>query len=205
MVPERMGGVGAVLSNEYERARRIAPDLECAVLVEGASDQAAIATLARRLGRDLEGEGVALIAIAGATNIGRFLDLLGPSGFQVRLAGLCDRREAGAFATALRDTGMSVSGPNDMEQHGFFICHDDLEEELIRSLGAEAVLSVMDVQRQLRSFRRFQNQPAQRGKAIEAQIWRWLGNHKIRYAPLLVEALDLAHIPPPLHRLLTSV
>lgn len=205
MVPERMGGAGAVLTDEYDRARRIGRDIECAVLLEGASDQAAVATLARRLGRDLDDEGVALIAIAGATNIGRFLDLLGPSGFGVRLAGLCDRREAGAFSTALRNTGIPVSVPEDMERHGFFICHDDLEEELIRALGAEAVLRVIDSQRQLRSFRRFQNQPAQRGKTIEAQIWRWLGNHKIRYAPLLIEALEIAHVPPPLHRLLLRV
>lgn len=205
MSAERMGGVGAVLTDEYARARRIGPNAERVVLVEGASDQAAIATLARRLGRDLAGEGVALIAIAGATNIGRFLDLLGPSGLQVPLAGLCDRGEAKAFSGALRAAGLPVSGPNDMEQHGFFICHDDLEEELIRALGSETILQVMEGQRQLRSFHRFQNQPAQRGKTIEAQIWRWLGNHKIRYAPLMVEALDLDRVPPPLERLLSWI
>lgn len=205
MSPERMGGVGAVLVDEYARARRVALDAECVVLVEGASDQAAIATLARRLDRDLDREGVALIAIAGATNIGRFLELLGPPGLDVPLAGLCDRGESGAFATALRNTGFAVNSRDGIEQCGFFICHDDLEEELIRALGPDTMLRVIESQRQLRSFRRFQNQPAQREKTIEAQIWRWLGNHKIRYASLMVEALDLDNVPRPLQRLLARV
>jgi len=200
-----MGGVGAVLSDEFARARQFAPDAESVVLVEGASDQAAISTLAARLGRDLHNEDVLVVAIAGATNIGRFLDLLGPSGFDVSLAGLCDAGEAEAFRVALHDAGLPVSDLYDMERNCFFTCHDDLEEELIRALGPDAMLQVIDGQRQLRSFRRFQNQPAQRGKTIEAQIWRWLGNHKIRYAPLMIEALDLERIPPPLDRLLRSI
>jgi len=205
MSPERMGGVGAVLSDEYARARQLAPDAASVVLVEGASDQAAISTLAHRLGRDLDADGVVVVAIAGATNIGRFLDLLGPSGLDVPLAGLCDQGEADAFRMALAGAGLPLSDRHDMEGHGFFTCQNDLEDELIRALGADAVLRVMEGQRQLRSFRRFQNQPAQRGKTIEAQIWRWLGNHKIRYAPLMVEALDLARVPPPLDRLLAWV
>lgn len=205
MTSERMGGVGAVMSEEYARARRLGPGANSVVLVEGASDQAAIEALARRTGRDLGAEGVVVIPIAGATNIGRFLDLLGPPGLDVPLAGLCDEREADEFRVALEDVGLAVSDRVEMERLGFFVCHNDLEDELIRAVGAEAVLGVMESQRQLQSFRRFQNQPAQRGKTIEAQIWRWLGNHKIRYAPLLVEALGPDRIPPPLERLLAHV
>lgn len=197
-----MGGIGAVLTHELARARRIGPGARCVVLVEGASDRVAITTLARRLDRDLEDEGTAVVAIAGATNVGRFVELLGPCGFDVRLGGLCDRPESDAFAAALRSAGLPVSAGDDLERHGFFTCQDDLEEELVRALGARAVLEVMEGQRQLRSFRRFQNQPAQRDKTVEAQIWRWLGNHKIRYAPLMVEALDLDRIPRPLQGLL---
>lgn len=200
-----MGGLGAVLAVEYTRAKRLAPDATSVVLVEGASDKAAVETLAHRLDRDLETEGVVVIAIAGATNIGRFLQLLGPVWLNVPLAGLCDQNEASEFGVALAGAGLALSGPGDMERHGFFICHNDLEEELIRALGVEAMLEVIEGQRQLRSFRRFQNQPAQRGKTIEAQIWRWLGNHKIRYASLMVDALDLEGVPPPLQRLLARV
>ena len=39
------------------------------VLVEGDSDRNAILALARRLGRDLADEGIAVVAMGGATNI----------------------------------------------------------------------------------------------------------------------------------------
>lgn len=206
MSPERMGGVGAVLADELDRARVIGPDIETAVLVEGASDRAAVVRLAGRLGRDFSNEGVGVVAIAGATNIDRFLDVLGPSGHNVRLAGLCDRGEAGDFASALMRAGVEQGiDVSDLPRCGFFVCDGDLEEELIRAAGADGVLDVMREQGQLRSFRRFQNQPAQREKTIEAQVWRWLGNHKIRYAPLLVDALDLENIPAPLAGLLAHI
>ena len=60
------------------------------VLVEGLSDQAAVETLAVRHGRDLPGEGVFVVPMGGATNIGHFLEAFGPRGRGVRLAGLCD-------------------------------------------------------------------------------------------------------------------
>lgn len=206
MSPERMGGIGAVLADELERARAEGPDVTTAVLVEGASDRAAVDRLAARLGRDLRTEGVMVVAIAGATNIDRFLKVLGPSGHDVRLAGLCDRAEATEFAYALTRAGIgddvNISGLSD---HGFFVCDGDLEDELIRSVGAEGVLDVMREQGQLRSFRRFQNQPAQREKTLEAQVWRWMGNHKIRYAPLLIDALDLEEVPAPLAGLMEHI
>ena len=67
------------------------------VLVEGVSDQAALETLAARRGRDLDGEGVSIIPMGGATTIGHFLDLLGPHGHDFRLAGLCDSGEEDDF------------------------------------------------------------------------------------------------------------
>ena len=54
---------------------------------------------------------------------------------------------------------------------------------------------------ELGSFRTFQNQPAQRARSIEAQLRRFMGTRggrKIQYAPVLVDALDLAHVPQPL-------
>jgi hypothetical protein len=60
------------------------------------------------------------------------------------------------------------------------------------------MVELIQSQGQLRRFRSFQNQPAQRHKTIEAQIWRWLGNHKIRYAPLMVDALEPDRVPRPL-------
>ncbi|MGH3649873.1 MAG: TOPRIM nucleotidyl transferase/hydrolase domain-containing protein [Acidimicrobiia bacterium] len=206
MSPERMGGTGAVLAMEMERARAAGSASRTVVLVEGVSDQRAIETLARRRGRELGGEGVDIVPTAGATNIGRFLDLLGPGGYDVPLAGLCDEGEAPDFRSALEHAGLGVHlSRADMEGLGFYVCVRDLEEELIRALGADVMEGLIAEQGQLRRFRSFQNQPAQRHKTIERQLWRWLGNHKIRYAPLMVEALDLGEVPPPLEGVLASI
>ena len=201
---EQMGGVGAVLSDQLERASAAGGESETVVLVEGVSDQRAIETLARRRGRNLVSEGVAIVPIAGATNLTRFLDLLGR--YDVRLAGMCDEREETEFRHALERAGIgSAPSRSELEGLGFFVCVRDLEEELIRSLGAEGVQAVIESQGQLRAFRSFQNQPAQRHKSVERQLWRWLGNHKIRYAPLLVEALGLEMVPRPLEGVLEAV
>src|SRR2546427_10884643 len=63
------------------------------VLAEGTSDRLALEVLARRRGRDLAANGVAVIAMHGATNIGHYLERYGPGGLNVKLAGLCDAAE----------------------------------------------------------------------------------------------------------------
>jgi hypothetical protein len=50
----------------------------------------------------------------------------------------------------------------------------------------------------LNSFRRFQEQPAQRGRRLHAQLRRFMGaraRRKVRYASLLIDAIDLARVP----------
>lgn len=194
-----MGGEGAVLAEQLKRAEAAGRAGASVILVEGVSDQRALEALARSLGRDLEADGVAVIPTAGITNVRRFLELLGPSGHNVSLAGLCDEGEASAFAMAAQAAGLGiVTGRDDLERHGFYVCVTDLEDELVRALGARAMVDLMESQGHLRRFRSFQNQPAQRHKTAEAQIHRWLGNHKIRYAPLMIEALEPTHAPAPL-------
>jgi hypothetical protein len=140
-----------------------------------------------------------VIPTAGATNVGRFLDLLGPNGHDVSLAGLCDKGEEAELGRAVEAAGIgAVTDRTDLESFGFYVCEIDLEDELVRALGAETMVELIQSQGQLRRFRSFQNQPAQRHKTIEAQIWRWLGNHKIRYAPLMVDALEPDRVPRPL-------
>lgn len=204
---ERMGGDGAVLSKELRRADDAGAADHTVILVEGASDQRALSALAYRQGRDLASEGVTIVATAGVTNLGRFLVMLGPHGYDVGLAGLCDQPEVGELRNALAFGGLAAPTGcrSDLEGLGFYVCVRDLEDELVRALGADAMIDLIAAQGQLRRFRSFQNQPAQRHKTIEAQIWRWLGNHKIRYAPLMVEALDLAAVPRPLSGVLHRV
>jgi hypothetical protein len=95
-----------------------------------------------------------------------------------------------------------------MEELGFYVCVVDLEDELIRALGAASVEAVIDAQRELDSFRTLQKQPAWRGQRIEAQLRRFMGSgstRKIRYARLLVDVLDPAHVPRPLRLVLARV
>jgi hypothetical protein len=179
------------------------------VLVEGTSDKAALETLAKRRGRDLEVEGVSIIPMGGATTIGHFLDLLGPHGHDFRLGGLCDAGEEGDFRRELERAGMG----NDldragMETLGFFVCVTDLENELIRALGPDAVIAIIEAQGELGSLRILQRQPFHRDRTIEQVLWRFMGTRSGRksvYARLLVEALDLDRVPPPLDGVLEYV
>ena len=179
------------------------------VLVEGRSDQLALEALAVRRGRDLEAEGVSIVPIGGATNISKFLALFGPHGFDVRLAGLCDVGESLHFRRGLEGAGLgSCLSCREMEALGFYVCVTDLEDELIRSLGIDAVEQVVDGQGELRSLRTFQKQPAQRGVPTDQQLRRFFGtkaHRKARCAPLLVDALELDRVPRPLDAVLAHV
>ena len=179
-------------------------DPRAVVLVEGISDRRAVEALAARRGRDLEAEGVAVLAIGGAQAIGRYLDRYGPQGLDVRLAGLCDAGEEGDFRRALERAGLG----SDLERLGFHVCTPDLEGELIRALGADAVLHVVEAHGDLGPFRTLQKQPQWHGRPVEEQLRRFMGSggrRKIRYARFLVEALDLGDVPRPLDRLLAHV
>lgn len=177
------------------------------VLVEGISDQLAVEALARRRGRRLGEDGVAVVPIGGSKNIGRFLRFFGPQGRGLRLAGLCDAAEEPDFLRGAEQAGLGTDlTRRDMERRGFFVCVADLEDELIRALGAAAVEQVIDAQGALGAFRIFQQQPAWQARPREEQLRRFfgtLGGRKIASAPLLVDALDLPLVPRPLDGLLT--
>ena len=177
------------------------------VLVEGTSDLVAVEALAERRGRDLDAEGVSLVPIGGAQAIGRFLDHFVPQG--LKLAGLCDAAEEREFKRGLERAGLGADLTRaEMERLGFFVCVQDLEDELIRALGADAVEDVVDAQGDLGSFRTLQKQPAWQGRPREEQLRRFMGSggrRKIRYARLLVEALDPGNVPRPLDLLLAHV
>jgi hypothetical protein len=178
------------------------------VLVEGVSDQRAVEALARLRGRDLEAERVAVVPMGGAQAIGRYLSRFGPGGLDLRLAGLCDAGEERDFARALERAGLGAGlSRSDMERLGFSVCVEDLEDELIRSLGVPAAEAVLDANGDLGSFRTLQKQPAWRGRRAEQQLRRFLGSYagKIKYAPLFVEALSPAQVPPPLESLLAHI
>jgi OLD-like protein len=183
--------------------------MRAVVLVEGVSDQVAIEALARRRGRDLGAEGVAVVPMGGATNIRKFLDVYGPGGAGLRLAGLCDAGEEGDYRRGLEAVGLGSGLTRvDMEALGFHVCVADLEDELIRSLGVPAVERIVADQGELRSLRTLQKQAPHRGRPVDQQLRRFMGSRggrKAVYARLLVEALDLTRVPAPLDGVLGSV
>jgi hypothetical protein len=188
------------------RERALAVAARAAILVEGWSDHSALQTLAMRRGYDLNSERILVVPTGGVTNVGHFAAALGPQGIGLRLAGLYDAPEQRQLGSALRRAAMAVGDSNDdLEALGFFACDADLEDELIRALGASAVERLLDGQGELDSFRVFQSQPAQRGRSTEAHLRRFIGTRsgrKIRYGTLLVASLPLDRVPQSLDRVL---
>jgi len=189
-------------------ARQLALDADASavILVEGWSDQAAVETLARRRGCTLRSEGILTVPIGGVTNLGAFVQVLGTSGLGLSLAGLCDAAEEGYARRALERAGMAI-GPAraGLEALGFFVCEADLEDELIRAVGSAGVEAVLRAQGELDSFRRFQEQPAQRQRSLNAQLHRFMGTRarrKVRYGALLADAVNLDHVPRALDRVI---
>jgi hypothetical protein len=167
-----------------------------AILVEGTSDRRAVETLARRRGRDLAAEGIAIVAMGGYGNLPRLVGQY----HDVRLAGLYDVGEERHFLRAL-----GCDDRDALERVGFYACTLDLEDELTRAVGPDGMERVLAEQGELRSFRTYQRQPAHRTRTLEEQLHGFMWNRKQRYAVLLVEALDLERVPRPLDRLLAHV
>ena len=173
--------------------------MRAVVFVEGTSDQRALGALAARTGCDLEAAGVGVVEIGGATNIWRYLELYRTQHPDITVGGLVDANQEHAFRRALTQFGFGSNLSRDeMEAIGFFVCDADLEDELIRSLGIERVLEIIEDEGELQSFRTYQKQPAHSARALEQQVHGFMWNRKFRYAQLLVDALDLDRVPYPL-------
>src|SRR4051812_32629469 len=148
------------------------------VLVEGITDRIALEAAARRLGHDLGG--VEIVPIGGAQAIRRAAAQYDGE----LLLGLCDAGEARWFRRVLGES--------------FFICVEDLEDELVRALGVSGVEEILEAHGELKTFRHFQNQPAWRGRPGEAQLRRWFqaaDRRRSRYLPVLVAALEPDRVP----------
>jgi hypothetical protein len=216
MKPDRRGELPAGYVSGPEAATQAtvmalarAAGARAVVLVEGISDQIAVETLAGRRGRRLGVEGVTVVPVGGAHAIARYLRRFGPGGARASLAGLCDAGAEDIVRRGLAAAGVgSPRSRADLERMGFHVCVQDLEEELIRAAGAALAEELLGAQGDLGSFRTMQRQPAWRGKPREAQLRRFLGAgsyRKLRYARLLVDAIDLNRMPEPLDAVLAAV
>ncbi|MEX1092346.1 MAG: ATP-dependent endonuclease [Acidimicrobiia bacterium] len=176
------------------------------ILVEGPSDQVAVEILAARCGHDLDQSGVEVVAIGGATNLRQFIETYGPGGRGALLAGLGDIGEVAVYGRTLSRAGVS-RGPSrhELEEAGFHMCVVDLEDELIRALGAVQTRSIVERADTPGSFRSYQRQPAHREQRLETQLRGFVTNWKIEYARLFVAELHLAQVPRPLAGVLDYV
>src|SRR5690242_13890622 len=106
------------------------------VFVEGVSDQIALESSFLRLSVDLVADGVVVLPIGGAHGLARTIRQTGSPEAGVRFAGLCDAAEETVFRRGLDEA--HVGSPRtraDMEDLGFFVCVEDLEDEFLRAVG----------------------------------------------------------------------
>jgi hypothetical protein len=193
---------------EDSRLDRVSNWAGSIVLVEGESDRVALQALAIRRGVDLQRAGVEVTVLGGAQAIGPYLRAYRECGDRRCLSGLYDAGEEAVFRRGLERHGFGeVSGRRDLEARGFFCCDLDLEDELIRALGAPAVLAVIAEQGDEQQFRTLQHQPEWRERPVESQLRRFMGSgarRKIRYGRLLVDALDPDRVPRPVDAVLQA-
>lgn len=178
------------------------------VLVEGDSDAAALRALAGLLGFDLDSHQIHIRSAHGVTNFSRLLVEFLCTHPGARVCGMYDTADERHIRRALAYAAIPIDADGCLEPFGFFACVADLEDELIRALGVEAVERVLEAQGELTSFRRFQAMPQHRRTAVHHQLRRFLGTRatrKIRSAQRLVEALDPARLPRPLEQLMSKL
>lgn len=178
------------------------------VLVEGHSDRVALETLARRIDHDLAGDNVEVVVMRGITNTRTFATRYGPRGLDVPLLGLYDAADEPKLRGGLVAAGVPAAAPIRLAGLGFFGCSPDLEDELIRALGIDAVEAVIEAAGESRSLALLAGMPAQRGWSRHRLLRRFLGarsGRKAKYAALLVDALDLERVPTPLAAVLAAV
>jgi predicted ATP-dependent endonuclease of OLD family len=173
--------------------------MKTAILVEGLSDVLAVEAMARRMGRDLDAEGIAIVDLGGAGGLEAHLKRLVPAG--VALVGLCDVDHERRWARRLERAGLGEDLDRErMEALGFFVCDRDLEDELLRALGVDAAEKLIAEQGDLRSFQTLTKQPYHRDGVRHEQLRRFFTSKSSRksYIPLLVEALEPGAEPRPL-------
>ena len=178
---------------------------ETVIVVEGFSDLLAVRALARKLGINLDAAGVSLISLEGATLFQHYLQLLGPAGLEVELRGLVDDDHEADWMARLNAAGIAVIDRATLKAAGFHVCDPDLEAELVAPLSAQDVEAVFDGDGALGEFRTFAGQPQQAGLAVADVQMRFIKKDKVRWAPLLADAVPVAAVPAPIVDLLSNL
>lgn len=175
------------------------------VLVEGPSDVAALEAVISRAGLP---RGVEVRSMGGVTNIRTALAAVLAHEASPRVLGLCDEGEVDVVLRAVRAAGAPVSTAADLPSVGFHTCRGDLEDELIRAVGASEAVGLLRELGLEASFERFRRQPAWRGRDLGASLARFAGagsGRKVRLGRALAQALPPHRLPAPIAALLVQV
>lgn len=180
------------------------------ILLEGASDVAAVRVLAhtRGLGTAVDEGSIAAVSLDGVTNMRTGIVTARERHPEARVLGLCDAREQQVAVRALIATGVLAegAGADDLPGAGFFVCHDDLEEELMRALGRDGVEAAIETLGLQPALLAFQRQEAWRGRPFEEQVHRFCAvasGRKIAMAGAMGAGLSVEQIPAPIAALLS--
>ncbi|WP_188837684.1 hypothetical protein [Flexivirga endophytica] len=169
------------------------------VLLEGISDVAAVTAVATTYGVDLGA--VELVDLHGVTNVRRELGELHRAAEEREILGLCDAPETRFVEQALNEVGCVVRDVSDLSAYGFFVCHADLEEELIRALGADRTIDVIEQLGLDAKLATLRQQPAWLDRPLTEQLHRFCGvasGRKELLAGALATALGPGETPAPL-------
>lgn len=173
------------------------------VFTEGDSDAAALTELAARRELDLSENSIEVVSIGGAASY-RFV-IPDATERGTRFCGLYDLPELDDVVAGFSHAGIDAGSEVALRSHGFHACHDDLEDELIRAMGADAVVRVIFAEDDGAALEALLRQPAWRNQPRLAALRRFFGSQsgrKERYARILVEACPIDSIPAPLSAVL---
>jgi hypothetical protein len=184
------------------------PSLPVVVLLEGRSDVAALEVLIQASHLAAQAGYVELVDMGGVTNVRRYVNDVVSARSAHRVLGLCDARETRYFVRALSVHCPKITDPSTMAEFGFHVCGSDLEDELIRALGADRVRVVLDTLGLAEGFNQFRRQPAWRDRPLHSQLQRFAGvaaGRKAIFAAALAAATSLSSAPAPLQALLRQI
>ena len=107
------------------------------LIVEGLADRIVVEAAAAAKGISLDREGVTVFALDGADKFKHVTKILGTTGFDIDLCGLCDEDREASWA------GILKTSPKKLAKKGFFVARKDLEHEYAAALGVATLVAVL--------------------------------------------------------------
>jgi predicted ATPase len=203
---------GHIDPSEAQRLRRFATPLTTeaffarqVVFVEGITDYQAVRAVAAKLGRNLDAEGVAVVALDGAASLATFLQIMGPYGLDLPVCGICDVDYEADWCSDLTAVGLTVASRQDLNALGFYVSDRDLEDELLTAIGTTAAQMVFANEGATARFQSYAQQPANQGKTLHDQIRGFVQSKKVYWTPRLAAAVTPAAVPSSIQDLLNHV